>query len=137
MRISLRVPHGHELVVRREATEGYLHERLPVVITEAFDAVTRQLKELVEKQQRRVKTHPAQERIALVVRLFPDKGYGFIKTLEGRELYFHRNSVLNDDFDRLKIGTGVRYVPGAGDEGPKATTVQIVDKPGVGAVESD
>jgi cold shock CspA family protein/ribosome-associated translation inhibitor RaiA len=137
VRISLRVPQGHELVVRREATEGYLHERLPVVITEAFDAVSRQLKELVEKQQGRVKTHPEQERIALVVRLFPDKGYGFIKTLEGRELYFHRNSVLNDDFDRLDIGTGVRYVPGAGDEGPKATTVQIVDKPGVGAVESD
>ena len=55
----------------------------------------------------------------------------------GRELYFHRNSVLNDDFDRLEIGTGVRFVPGAGDEGPKATTVQIVDKPGANGSESD
>jgi hypothetical protein len=31
----------------------------------------------------------------------------------------------------------VRYVAGAGDEGPKATTVQIVDKPGVSGTESD
>jgi cold shock CspA family protein len=137
VRISLRVPPGRELVVRRESTEGYLHERLSVVISDAFDAISRQLKKLMEKQQGRVKTHPQQERVAFVVRLFPDEGYGFIKTLEGRELYFHRNSVLNDDFDRLEIGTGVRFVPGAGDEGPKATTVQIVDKPGASGSESD
>ena len=110
---------------------------MPVLISEAFDAVSRQLRKLMEKQQRRQKTHPQQERIAFVIRLFADEGYGFIKTLEGRELYFHRNSVLNDDFDRLEIGTGVRYVPGAGDKGPKASTLQIVDKPGVSAIEPD
>jgi cold shock CspA family protein/ribosome-associated translation inhibitor RaiA len=136
VRINLRVPPGHDLVVRRESSEGYLHERLPVVISEAFDAAFRQLKKLMEKQQGQVKVHPEQERIAFVAQLFPEEGYGFIQTREGRELYFHRNSVLNDDFDRLEIGTGVRYVAGAGVEGPKATTVQIVDKPGASADES-
>ncbi|MEJ2728217.1 MAG: hypothetical protein P8185_06860 [Deltaproteobacteria bacterium] len=38
-------------------------------------------------------------------------------------------------FDRLEIGAEVRYV--AGDGGPQATTVQIVDKPRVNTVESD
>jgi cold shock CspA family protein/ribosome-associated translation inhibitor RaiA len=137
VRINLRVPPGHDLVVRRESNEGYLHERLPVVISDAFDAAFRRLKKLKEKQQGRIKTHPQQERIAFVARLFPEGGYGFIKTLEGRELYFHRNSVLDEDFDRLEIGTGVRYVAGEGDEGPKATTVQIVDRPGVSAIDSD
>jgi cold shock CspA family protein/ribosome-associated translation inhibitor RaiA len=137
VRISLRVPPGRELVVRQQSTEGYLHERLPAVISKAFDAVSRQLKKLMEKQQGRQKTHPQQERIAFVVQLIADEGYGFIKTLEGRELYFHRNSVLNDDFDRLEIGTGVRYVPGGGDKGPKASTLQIVDKPGSSAIEPD
>ena len=46
-----------------------------------------------------------------------------------------RNSLivqaLNDDFDRLEPGTGVRYVEEAGAKGPQASTVQIVDKPGV------
>jgi len=37
---------------------------------------------------------------------------------------------LNDDFDRLEIGTGVRFVEEPGEEGPQASTVQIVDKPG-------
>ena len=82
----------------------------------------------MEKQQGQVKTHPEQETVAFVARLMPEQGYGFIKTLEGRELYFHRNSVLNDDFERLEIGTGVRDVAGAGEEGPQAATVQIVDK---------
>jgi hypothetical protein len=31
--------------------------------------------------------------------------------------------VLNDDFDRLEIGTDVRFVAAEGEEGPKASTV--------------
>jgi len=131
VRINLRVPPGHDLVVRRESSEGYLHEKLPVVISETFDTAFRRLKKLMQKQQGQVKTHPQQEKIAFVVRLFREEGYGFIRSRQGQELYFHHNSVLNNDFDRLEIGTGVRYVAGVGDEGPKATTVQIVDKPGV------
>lgn len=129
VRINMRVPPGHDLVVRRQSTDGYLHEKLPAVLSGAFDAARHQLKKLVEKQQGQVKTHPQQEKEAFVIRLHTEKGYGFIKTQEGRELYFHRNSVLNDDFDRLEIGTGVRYAADAGDEGPKASTVHIIDKP--------
>ena len=33
------------------------------------------------------------------------------------EVYFHRNSVLHDDFDRLTIGMGVRYVAEDGEKG--------------------
>jgi cold shock CspA family protein/ribosome-associated translation inhibitor RaiA len=135
VRINMRVPPGHDLVVRRESTEGFLHERLPVVITDAFEAAFRQLKKLMDKQQGQVKTHPEQEKIAFVYRLFPEEDYGFVRTQQGRELYFHRNSVLNNDFDRLEIGTGVRYVDEEGEEGPQATTVQIVNKPGVSAIE--
>jgi cold shock CspA family protein/ribosome-associated translation inhibitor RaiA len=132
IRIALRVPPGHELVVRRESGEGKMHERLETVVTDAFDAVRRQLIKLKDKQQGDVKSHPKQEQlVGHVVRLFTDQGYGFIRTTEGGELYFHRNSVLHDDFERLEIGTGVRYFPREGEEGPQASTVQIVDKPGV------
>jgi len=126
VRINVRVPPGHDLVVRRESTSGYLHEKLPVVLSGAFDAALRQLQKLMAKQHGQVKSHPEQEN---EIRLNTEKGYGFIKTLEGRELYFHRNSVLNDDFDRLEIGTGVRFAAAVGEEGPKASTVQIIDKP--------
>ncbi|MFB2918273.1 MULTISPECIES: cold-shock protein [Aerosakkonema] len=68
--------------------------------------------------------------MALVTKLFPEQDYGFIRSLDGRDIYFHRNSVLHDDYDRLEVGTGVRYVEQSGEMGPQER-VQIVDKPGV------
>jgi cold shock CspA family protein len=62
--------------------------------------------------------------------LFPGEGYGFLRTPSGEEHYFHRNSVLHDDFARLAIGTEVRFAPELGDAGPQASSVQIVNKPG-------
>lgn len=57
--------------------------------------------------------------------------YGFLRTLDtGREIYFHRNSVSDRDFERLEVGTGVQFAEEEGEMGPQATTVQIVDKPG-------
>ena len=41
--------------------------------------------------------------------------------------------MLQGDFPRLEIGTGVRFVEERGEEGPQASTVQIVDKPGARA----
>jgi len=61
-----------------------------------------------------------------VSKLFAHEGYGFIATGEGREVYFHRNSVLNGGFDRLDVGTRVRFAEEAGKEGPQASTVELV-----------
>lgn len=69
IRINVRVPPGHDLVVRRESTSGYLHEKLPVVLSGAFDAAFRQLQKLMAKQHGQVKSHPEQENEAFVIRL--------------------------------------------------------------------
>jgi cold shock CspA family protein len=116
--------------VTREAGEGDLHEQLPTVIRDAFGAMRRRLKKLVEKQHGDIKSHPEQEVGGLIIRLFRDKGYGFIKGANGQEIYFHKNSLLGNDFDRLQIGTGVQWHEEQGDKGPQATTVRIIDKPG-------
>ncbi len=130
VRIELSVPPGHELVANKNSTEGNIHNTIPVVLKEAFGALERQLKKLTEQQRGKTKKHPAQEANAMVSKILKEENYGFIKSLDGRDIYFHRNSVLNDDFDRLEIGTGVRYVEEEGDRGPQASTVQIVDKTG-------
>ena len=131
VRIQLRVPPGHELVVKKESSQGDLHDPLSKVIAQAFDSMARQLRELMEKQQGDVKRHQENQTMGVVVSLFHEKGYGFLKALDtGKEIYFHRNSVSEDAFDRMEIGTGVRYVEEPGDEGPQASTVAIVDKPG-------
>ena len=59
--------------------------------------------------------------------MFPEGGYGFIATPEGRELYFHRNSVLEPGFDQLEVGTEVRFDEEMGEQGPQATTVKAID----------
>jgi cold shock CspA family protein len=118
-------------VVKRESTtEGNPPNPLPAVLRDAFDIAFRQLRKLTQEQRGEVKKHPEQEAAAVVTKLFREEGYGFLQSLDGRELYFHRNSVLHDDFDRLEVGTGVRFVEEAGEQGPQASTVQIVDKPG-------
>jgi cold shock CspA family protein/ribosome-associated translation inhibitor RaiA len=130
VRIDVLVPPEHELVVVRDSSEGDLHEELSTVIRDGFAAMRRQVRKLVEKQRRDVKTHPEQEVGGFISRLFPQEGYGFIKSLNGREIYFHKNSLLGNDFGHLDVGTGVRWVEEQGDKGPQASTVRIVDKPG-------
>ncbi|MFO7965923.1 MAG: HPF/RaiA family ribosome-associated protein [Desulfobacterales bacterium] len=131
VRIDIRVPPGHDVVVSKDSAKGGFRDELLVVIRDAFDTAERKLKRIVEKQRGDVKVHSDQETGGYVERLFREQGYGFIKSLEGREIYFHKNSVIQNDFERLEIGTGVRYVETTGEEGPQASTVQIVDKPGV------
>src|ERR671910_3719263 len=130
VRIDLTVPPEHELVVIRDSSEGDLHEELSTVIRDGFGAMRRQASKLVEKQRRDVKTHPKQEVGGFIIRLFPEEGYGFIKSLDGREIYFHKNSLLGDGFSHLDIGTGVQWVEEHGDKGPQASTVRVVDKRG-------
>ncbi len=130
VRLDITVPPSHELAAVSNPGAGTQYDPLETVIRHAFDAARRQLLELKQRQRQQVKTHPAQTTTALVTRLFPEQGYGFLRTLEGQEIYFHRNSVLHEDFERLEIGTGVHFFLDQGEEGPQASTVQIVDKPG-------
>ena len=130
VRIDVKVPPEHELVATREAGEGDLHEQLSTVIRDAFSAMRRRLKKLVEKQHGDVKSHPAQEVGGFVTRLFRDQGYGFLKRMDGTEVYFHKNSLPNDQFERLEVGTGVQWNEEQGENGPQASTVRVIDKRG-------
>ena len=129
-RLVVRVPPGHEIVAKRESSTGDMHEQLITVLNDVFEAAHRQLQALVDRQQGLVKRHPEKEAMALVVRFFREDGYGFLRTADDTEIYFHRNSVLHDDFDRLEVGTGVRYEVEEGEKGPQATTVELVEKRG-------
>jgi cold shock CspA family protein len=74
------------------------------------------------------KIHPEQQVSAMVTKLFTEQGYGFIQEIStGKEIYFHRHSVTNDNFERLRVGSGVRYKETMGEMGPQATTVQLLD----------
>lgn len=134
-RIELSLPRKRELVASKEEN-AERHVELRTVVAHAFDAMEKQLRSAASEHERRVPElapehdeHPH----GLVVRLFSEEGYGFIKTLDGREFYMHRNSVLHDQFDQLRVGTAVRFVSELGEKGPQASTVQPVASPGARA----
>jgi cold shock CspA family protein/ribosome-associated translation inhibitor RaiA len=134
VRIDMTVPPGHELVAESNPSESNQYDPLDAVIRDAFNIARQQLVKLTKQQHEsdRSKSYEAvQETTALVTKLFRDQGYGFLKTFDGREIYFHSNSVLHNDFERLEIGTGVHFSLEQGEEGPQASTVKIIDKPGV------
>lgn len=51
-----------------------------------------------------------------------------LTSVDGREIYFHKNSVLSGAFPRLKIGTTVRFAEERGEKGPQATSVRILPR---------
>lgn len=142
IRIDLTVPQG-EIVVKREpslsARARQLGEReirkreelkiphkdLRQAINDAFKAAGRRLQDYARRQRGDIKSHgPLPE--GRVSKLLPREGYGFLTSDDGREIYFHKNSVLGQAFPRLKVGTPVRFAEEQGEKGPQASTVRVV-----------
>ena len=124
--IEMRVP-GDELVVSRpphRAKERYASPDVRTSVRDAFKAAESQLKEFKQQQYGEVKTHPVLFQ-GQVSQIYPAEDYGFILTNDGRQLYFHRNSVMSEHFDDLKRGDPVHYVEASGDTGPTASKVWI------------
>ena len=121
--VELNVP-GRTIVVGRDPAAHHAHEDAHVAIRDAFNAVRRQLEDHARRARGEEKTHaPAQ--VGRIVRIFPERGYAFLLTESGEEVYVHANSVIEGGFARLKEGDNVRYVlaPDPGEKGPQASTV--------------
>ncbi len=117
--IDITVPGG-EIVVKREPDED-----LYVAISNSFDTAERRLKEYAGKQRGDIKVHPGKP-VAKVSKIFYEEGYGFLSTLlEGREIYFHENSLLNSRFKDLEVGMLVQFVEREGEKGPQASSVTL------------
>lgn len=127
VRIDLTVPDG-EIVVNREPEENHAHEDAYIAVRDAFEAAQRQLRDWVGRHAKHgAKAHPT-PRHGTVVRVFGDDGFGFIETPDGDEVYFHKNAVTHGGWDKLDVGTYVRFIEANGDKGPHATNVTLVDE---------
>lgn len=126
VRIALTVP-GKELVVSRNPKKHQAHEDPYVTVRDAFNAAQRQLEDYARKIRNDVKTHEAPDH-GRVAELSASRDFGRIETPDGREVYFHRNSLLDSDFKKLKEGDEVRFVEEQGDKGPQASTVKKIGK---------
>jgi ribosomal subunit interface protein len=123
VRVDITVP-GKELVITRDPPEHQAHQDPYVSIRDAFDAARRQLEDFARVQRAAIKAHEPLPR-GRIGKLFPERDYGFVETDDGREVYFHRNAVLGEDFDRLTPGTEVTFVEEMGEKGSQASTVHV------------
>lgn len=60
------------------------------------------------------------------IKKLTDKGFGFISTGGGEELFFHSSSVQGTSFDQLHEGQKVSFEEGRGPKGPRAENVTPV-----------
>ncbi len=128
--IRLALPDGREVNVQRTPPADERHSDLTFAIDDAFKHARRQLQDQVRRAQGHVKRDEKQP-IGTVVRLDPSGEFGFLETGDGQEIYFHRNSVLDDGFGRLRVGSRVTFVEEAGEQGAQASTVKLLGKHGL------
>ena len=125
--IRLALPDGREVNVDRTAQADERHSDLTFAINDAFKRARRQLQDHVRELQGQVKHHEGSP-IGTVVRLDSSGEFGFLESSDGAEIYFHRNSVLDDAFSRLAVGTRVTFAEEVGEKGPQASTVKLLGK---------
>lgn len=131
VRIEMGIPGRKDLVVAHEPDrlqQRYQRPDLHNAINEAFRIAERQLREYKDKLKdyTKVLRHEAgQQNLGQVAEVYSDRDHGFLLTKEGGLLYFHRNSMLNGDFEDLKLRSEVYYVEEVGDTGPIATKVWV------------
>jgi len=60
------------------------------------------------------------------IKRLTDKGFGFIETSSGNDLFFHMSAVQGARFESLKQGQRVSFTEGQGPKGPRAENVKPV-----------
>ena len=60
------------------------------------------------------------------IKRLTDKGFGFIDTGKGKDLFFHSSALQGVSFDELREGQKVSYTEGRGPKGPCAENVKLV-----------
>lgn len=129
--IEMGIPGRKDLVVSHEPDhlqQKFQRPDLHNAINEAFRIAERQLRDYKDKitdYTKDLRHEAEQQNLGQVAELAPESDFAFLLTKEGGLLYFHRNSLLNGDFDALELRQEVYYVEAVGDTGPVATKVRV------------
>lgn len=58
------------------------------------------------------------------IKKLTEKGFGFIDTGDGSDMFFHMSNLDGVRFEDLREGQSVSYTPGQGPKGPRAENVR-------------
>ena len=126
-KVDLRLP-GDDIHVERSIARGSAREDLLLAINRAFAAAEKTLKHHRKvKGGLEVKPHPPVLH-GEITRLEPELGYGYVEADDGHEVYFQRQDLTADRWDRLHLGSRLRFREMQGDKGPYAASVTLLEK---------
>jgi len=128
--IRLALPNGREVNVGRTATADELHSDLTFAINDAFKRARAARSRSQAPGCGEAAQRPA-DRNGHAARSSGE--FGFLESGDGREIYFHRNSVLDGGLSRLAVGSRATFAEEAGEKGPQASTVKLLGKHGLRA----
>ncbi|MBM9613348.1 HPF/RaiA family ribosome-associated protein [Desulfobulbus rhabdoformis] len=105
-------------------------ENVRSLLTESFDVLNKQLKEIVKKKQKHKSDKIASAIVngqssGTVRKIVPAESYGFIVTHDQLDVFFHANSLKDVALDDLTEGDNVLFSMEEGDKGLQATWVRL------------
>jgi CspA family cold shock protein len=62
-----------------------------------------------------------------ITRLIVDRGFGFIRTEQGEDLFFHRNELEGVDYNSLREGQQVEFQVAEGPDSSCAVKVRLTE----------
>jgi len=68
-----------------------------------------------------------EKQTGIVTSILSKRGFGFIKTSEGQELFFHSLAVCDPTFDELREGHRVEFMVVPAEKGPKAIGIRLAE----------
>ena len=122
LRVVASIPND-TVVVKRKG------EKVVPIVVDAFNTLGMQLKELQRKRRQSFKVPPEAAKgtgsEGIIKTIYPYESYGFIVTSQGREIYFHENSLKDITMNQLSEGDDVKFGEAEGDKGPCAAWVRV------------
>ncbi|HBF67845.1 MAG TPA: cold-shock protein [Firmicutes bacterium] len=61
-----------------------------------------------------------------VIRFNPEKGFGFIKTDDGKDVFFHYSSLVMDGFKTIEVNSIVEFDIQESEKGLRASNIKKV-----------
>lgn len=124
--LNLHLP-GPDVSISREVAQGSAREDLVLAVNRAFTAAEKTLKRRKKVMDGvEVKHHPPVLH-GTITEFEAELGYGQLRADDGREVYFQRDALNADDWDRLSKGTRLRFREMIGEKGPYATAVTVAE----------
>jgi cold shock CspA family protein len=128
--IRISLPQGREVDIGRSEKPDTRHADATIALNDAFKRARRRLQDQARRMRGVVKSHDGPA-IATVQSFDGISGFGFLQTTDGREVYFHKNSILDGGLRQIAPGARVTFFEEMGDKGPQASTVKLLGKHGL------